>query len=122
MSVREKPMIAMTMQPVPTSMARMTAHVLEDTWEMEHSVNVSTCMCTLMHVAKVLFLISYVWLLAQNTVKLKIFISSLAIVHCGSEDNCSRYAICTDTDTGFVCECLAGYAGDGVNCCKCYSM
>ncbi len=40
-------MIAMTTQPVPTLMARMTAHVLEDTWEMEHTVNVSTCMRTL---------------------------------------------------------------------------
>lgn len=31
-------------------------------------------------------------------------------------DNCDENAACTDTETGFTCECNAGYTGDGVAC------
>ena len=36
---------------------------------------------------------------------------------CSSDtDDCSDLATCTNTDGSFVCECVAGYTGDGVTC------
>ncbi len=31
-------------------------------------------------------------------------------------DNCSDYATCDNVPGSFVCSCLDGFAGDGVNC------
>lgn len=37
---------------------------------------------------------------------------------CGtSEDDCHRYATCTDTGPAkYLCKCNEGYTGDGKNC------
>ena len=47
------------------------------------------------------------------------------IVHCAvfslcamEQDNCSDNAVCTDIVGGFVCRCVSGYQGDGVECCE----
>ncbi len=45
----------------------------------------------------------------------------IALARCGVDDNCDPNAVCVNTDTGFVCECLAGYKGNGVDCSKLYS-
>ncbi len=45
----------------------------------------------------------------------------IALARCGVDDNCDPNAVCVNTDTGFVCECLAGYEGNGVDCSKLYS-
>ena len=31
-------------------------------------------------------------------------------------DNCDLNAECTDLPLGFVCDCIPGYTGDGVDC------
>ena len=31
-------------------------------------------------------------------------------------DDCSQYAICTDTDSSYYCTCSQGFTGDGRTC------
>ena len=33
-------------------------------------------------------------------------------------NNCNINASCKDTDNGFLCECNAGFRGDGVQCVR----
>ena len=41
----------------------------------------------------------------------------LDIDECSSEtDDCSDLATCANIDGWYVCECVAGYTGDGVSC------
>ena len=36
---------------------------------------------------------------------------------CSSDtDDCSDLATCTNTDGWYLCECVAGYTGDGATC------
>ena len=49
---------------------------------------------------------------------MNIFHLSAAIRHCGVSDNCDTNAQCIETNDGFVCQCIRGYEGDGVNCCE----
>ena len=49
---------------------------------------------------------------------MNIFHLSAAIQHCGVSDNCDTNAQCIETNDGFVCRCIRGYEGDGVNCCE----
>ncbi len=46
----------------------------------------------------------------------------IALARCGVDDNCDPNAVCVNTDTGFVCECLTGYEGNGVDCSKLCSL
>ena len=41
----------------------------------------------------------------------------LDIDECGLRtDNCDNNAMCTNAPGGFVCDCLPGFDGDGIDC------
>ena len=99
------------MLPVPTLMVATFALVLRGTLEMDLIVNVR-----IYQYHKLLK-----WLdmrVYYNTYLLNIFHLSTAIRHCGVSDNCNINAQCIETNDGFVCQCIRGFEGDGVNCCE----
>ena len=101
----------MSMLPVPTLMVATFVHVLRGTLEMDLIVNVR---CYQFHtLLKWLNLRVYF-----NNYWLNIFHLSAAIRHCGVSDNCDTNAQCIETNDGFVCRCVRGFEGDGVNCCE----
>ena len=97
------------MLPALTQLVATFAHVLRDTLEMDLIVNVRFYKYRCIE-----------WLVfkCENILLQHIFHLSAAIRHCGVSDNCDTNAQCIETNDGFVCRCIRGYEGDGVNCCE----
>ena len=98
----------MAMLPALTLMVATFAHVSRGTLEMDLIVNVRFYQFHKFYNLK--------WLVFFNFNKR--FHLSAAIRHCGVSDDCDTNAQCIETNDGFVCRCVRGFEGDGVNCCE----